>query len=267
MPQTATTTTTASPILISITGGEAAGKKAVQAGLKSRLLSLNSELKISTLHMADYALPPLCAAGEGAKGYDLERLAGELEGIVRGQGEAGDVEVDVDVEAADVVIVEGRYMLCCSRLVEVAGVKIFVDCDSDVRLARKGSSFLSFSLSNSYFFVVYDCLADWGDLRVVIRESETRSLDRILDEYVRKSKPAFEQAILPTKHISDIILPAGAEGPGLDLIAHGIMDDLKRKRGRQSLPGILANVSHLQLPLTLSEVDLTTGAPSYYQTV
>ncbi|CAZ84455.1 unnamed protein product [Tuber melanosporum] len=227
MPQTT------SPILISITGGEAAGKKAVQAGLKSRLLSLNGELKISTLHMADYALPPLLpctgTAAEGAKRYDLERLAGELEGIVRG---------DVEEAEVDVVIAEGRYMLCCSRLVEVAGVKIFVDCDSDVRLARK-----------------------------VIRESGTRSLDRILDEYVRKSKPAFEQAILPTKHISDIILPAGAEGPGLDLIAHGIMDDLKRKRGRQSLPGILASVSHLQLPLTLSEVDLTTGAPSYYQTV
>lgn len=102
---------------------------------------------------------------------------------------------------------------------------------------------------------------------IVIRESGTKSLDNILDEYVRCSKPTFEQAILPTKPISDIILPAGAEGPGLDLIAHGVMDDIKRKRGRQNLPGILASASHLQLPLTLSEVDLTTGAPSYYQTV
>ncbi|PWW78850.1 P-loop containing nucleoside triphosphate hydrolase protein [Tuber magnatum] len=221
MPQT--------PILISISGGEAAGKTAVQAGLKSRLLSLNSGLKILTLHMSDYALPhapPPLGGAEGVKGYDLERLAGELEGIVGGEADA------------DVVIVEGRYMLCCRRLVEVASVKIFVDCDSDVRLSRK-----------------------------VIRESGTRSLDRILDEYVRYSKPAFEQAILPTKPISDIILPAAAEGPGLDLIAHGVMDDIKRRRGRQSLPGILASVSHLQLPLALSEVDLTTGAPSYYQTV
>jgi len=102
---------------------------------------------------------------------------------------------------------------------------------------------------------------------IVIRESGTKSLDSILDEYVRYSKPTFEQAILPTKPISDIILPAGAEGPGLDLIAHGVMDDIKRKRSRQSLPGILASASHLHLPLTLSEADLTTGAPSYYQTV
>ncbi|CUS07501.1 unnamed protein product [Tuber aestivum] len=220
MPQT--------PILISISGGEAAGKKAVQAGLKSRLLSLNSGLKILTLQMADYALPhsPPLAGAEGVKGFDLERLAGELEGIVSGEADA------------DVVIVEGRYMLCSQRLVRVASVKIFVDCDPDVRLSRK-----------------------------VIRESGTQSLDRILDEYVRYSKPAFEQAILPTKPISDIILPAGGEGPGLDLIAHGVMDDIKRRRGRQSLPGILASVSHSQLPLTLSEVDLTTGAPSYYQTV
>lgn len=116
MPQTS--------ILISITGGEAAGKKAVQAGLKSRLLSLNSGLKISTLHMADYALtspPPLPLAGtgteaQGVEGYDLERLADELEGIAATHGEA---------DVVDVVIVEGRYLLCSRRLVEVAGVRVY----------------------------------------------------------------------------------------------------------------------------------------------
>ena len=80
--------------------------------------------------MADYALapppPPSLAggttaqAGAGVEGYDLERLADELEGIVR-----GDV-VGVDVDVVDVVIVEGRYLLCSRRLVEVAGVKVCV---------------------------------------------------------------------------------------------------------------------------------------------
>ncbi|RPA96169.1 hypothetical protein L873DRAFT_1695519 [Choiromyces venosus 120613-1] len=215
MPQT--------PIRITITGGEAAGKKTVQAGLKSRLLALNSGLKILTMHMSDYALASSSAAAAAVGGYDLERLAGDLEGV------GGD--------EADVVVVEGRYMLCSGRLVVLFSPPLF-----------------SLGKARSAFVVV------------VIRDSKTRSLDTILDEYVRYSKPAFEQAILPTKHISDIILPAGAEGPGLDLIAHGVMDDIKRKRNRQSLPGILASAAHLQLPLTLSEVDLTTGAPSYYQT-
>lgn len=77
--------------------------------------------------MADYALaPPLpslaggtTAQAGGVEGYDLERLADELEGIVR-----GDVGVGVDVDVVDVVIVEGRYLLCSRRLVEVAGVKV-----------------------------------------------------------------------------------------------------------------------------------------------
>lgn len=75
--------------------------------------------------MADYALapqppppPPSLAQAGGVEGYDLERLADELESIVR-----GDV-VGVDVDVVDVVIVEGRYLLCSRRLVEVAGVKV-----------------------------------------------------------------------------------------------------------------------------------------------
>lgn len=101
----------------------------------------------------------------------------------------------------------------------------------------------------------------------MVRDSENNiSLDSILDQYIRHSKPAFEQVILPTKSISDIILPASAEGPGLDLIAHGVMDDIKGRRRGHSLSGIRSS-AHLQLPLTLSEVDLATGAPSYYQTV
>lgn len=100
-------------------------------------------------------------------------------------------------------------------------------------------------------------------MSLVIRDQEERSLglDFILDQYVRHSKPAFEQTILPTKNVSDIILPAGAEGPGVDLIAYGVMDDIKGKRKRVS-------ISHSTLlPLALGEADLTTGVPSYYQAV
>lgn len=103
-------------------------------------------------------------------------------------------------------------------------------------------------------------------LVLVIRDQEERflGLDFILDQYVRHSKPAFEQTILPTKNVSDIILPAGAEGPGVELIAYGVMDDIKGKRKRVS---ISHSTSHTLLPLALGEADLTTGVPSYYQAV
>lgn len=160
-------------------------------------------------------------------------------------------------EAPDVIIAEGCYLLTHKKLVDLATVKIFVDCDPDVRLARKGilSCFISYIVCGTYGFLV-----------LVVRDQEERSLglDFILDQYVRHSKPAFEQTILPTKNVSDIILPAGAEGSGVELIAHGVMDDIKGKRKRVS---ISHSASHTLLPLALGEADLTTGVPSYYQAV
>lgn len=43
-------------VFISIAGGEAAGKKTVLAGLKSKLLAIGpfTKLKITTLHMTDF---------------------------------------------------------------------------------------------------------------------------------------------------------------------------------------------------------------------
>ncbi|KAH0608910.1 uncharacterized protein H6S33_001138 [Morchella sextelata] len=238
-------------ILISISGGSSAGKKTVLTGLESALRAAsNNTLSITTLHQRDFLRPlteaqhTTAAAGkldlEKLGVYDLDLMADTISALLAGGGSVGVPVVDVQhrrsenrtvVEAPDVVIAEGCYLLTHRRLVELAGVKIFVDCDADVRLARK-----------------------------VVRDQETSklSLDVILDQYVRHCKPAYEQTILPTKTVSDIILPAGAEGPGIELIAHGVMDDLKGRRRRPSLT--LTSYS-------LSEVDLTSGAGSYYQAV
>ncbi|KAH8144694.1 uncharacterized protein LAJ45_11288 [Morchella importuna] len=240
-----------SSILISISGGSSAGKKTVLTGLESALRAAsNNTLSITTLHQRDF-LHPLTEAqhASAADGkldleklgvYDLDFMAETISALLAGAGNVKVPVVDAQhrrggertvVEAPDVVIAEGCYLLTHRRLVELAGVKIFVDCDADVRLARK-----------------------------VVRDQETSKLplDVILDQYVRHCKPAYEQTILPTKTVSDIILPAGAEGPGIELIAHGVMDDLKGRRRRPSLT--LTSYS-------LSEVDLTSGAGSYYQAV
>ncbi|RPB10111.1 P-loop containing nucleoside triphosphate hydrolase protein [Morchella conica CCBAS932] len=232
-----------SSILISISGGSSAGKKTVLTGLESALRTAsNNTLSITTLHQRDFLHPlteaqhasaadgkldleklgilpfPLPLPPPGGVGvYDLDFMAETISALLAGAGNVKVPVVDAQhrrggertvVEAPDVVIAEGCYLLTHRRLVELAGVKIFVDCDADVRLARK-----------------------------VVRDQETSKLplDVILDQYVRHCKPAYEQTILPTKTVSDIILPAGAEGPGIELIAHGVMDDLKGRRRRPSL--------------------------------
>jgi uridine kinase len=81
--------------------------------------------------------------------YDLDLMADTISALLAGGGSVGVPVVDAQhrrsenrtvVEAPDVVIAEGCYLLTHRRLVELAGVKIFVDCDADVRLARKGMS-------------------------------------------------------------------------------------------------------------------------------
>lgn len=216
------------PVLISISGGSSSGKNTVLAGLATALRAAsNNTLTIETVHQRDF-LHPLTdsqaqAAGDGKldlerlDAFDLDLMADTIAALLAGKGSEG--------EAPDVVLAEGSYLLAHRRLIDMAAVKIFVDCDADVRLARK---------------VVQSRMP----------------LDVILDQYVRHCKPAYEQTILPTKNVSDIILPAGAEGPGIELIAHGVMDDLKGRKRRPSVT--VKNYS-------LSEVDLASGAGWYYQ--
>ncbi|KAF8469568.1 hypothetical protein BDZ91DRAFT_720477 [Kalaharituber pfeilii] len=124
----------------------------------------------------------------------------------------------------------------------MASVKIFVECDPDVRLARR-----------------------------VIRDSTERnlSLEHIFDQYVRFGKPAAEIAIQPTKVLADIILPRGAEGPGIELIAHGVLDDLKQLKGKKAGPGHTLALYPTTTTTTLKEADLvgTTSSLAYYETV
>lgn len=65
-------------VFISIAGGEAAGKKTVLAGLKSKLLTIGPfpKLKITTLHMTDFMRElddkEIAAASDGK--LDLEKI-------------------------------------------------------------------------------------------------------------------------------------------------------------------------------------------------
>lgn len=50
---------------------------------------------------------------------------------------------------ANVVVFEGILAFCHTRLLELMDLKIFVDTDSDVRLARRYLTYLSFTHSPS----------------------------------------------------------------------------------------------------------------------
>lgn len=84
----------------------------------------------------------------GVGAFDLDLMAETVERLMKGQMNVETLSPDftgkkrqnsiVVEEAPDVIIAEGCYLLTHKKLVDLATVKIFVDCDPDVRLARKG---------------------------------------------------------------------------------------------------------------------------------
>lgn len=131
---------------------------------------------------------------------------------------------------ANVVIFEGIMAFCKKELIDVMDLKIFVDTDSDIRLARR--------------------------LKRDITE-RGRDLEGVLKQYNRFVKPAFEQFIEPSIQHADIVVPRGAENDvAMTLIVQHVHDQLKLRgfKFRSELP--LAHVNQ-PLPSTLHVVTNT----------
>lgn len=81
-----------------------------------------------------------------------------------------------------VIIVEGILVLCNPELRKLMDIKVFVDCDSDVRLSR-----------------------------VIQRDMVERGRDvyQVLARYEKTVRPSHLQFIEPTKRFADIIVPEG----------------------------------------------------------
>ncbi len=81
-----------------------------------------------------------------------------------------------------VLIVEGILVLCNSSLRKLMDIKVFVDCDSDVRLSR----------------VIQRDIIERG-----------RDVQDTLKRYEETVRPSHLQFIEPTKRFADIIVPEG----------------------------------------------------------
>lgn len=109
---------------------------------------------------------------------------------------------------ADVVIFEGILTLAMTEVRELLHMKLFVDTDDDVRLARR----------------IRRDTCDRG-----------RDVHGVLEQYTKFVKPMFDQFVSPSKRYADVIIPwaAGDNGVAIDLIVQHIrsklgQDDLRR---------------------------------------
>ena len=90
----------------------------------------------------------------------------------------------VHVEPKPVILIEGIMTLVNKELRDMMDIRIFVDTDSDERLIRN---------------IQRDVL------------ERGRTVDMVIDRYLKVLKPMHEQFIEPSKKYADIIIPLGGE--------------------------------------------------------
>ena len=102
----------------------------------------------------------------------------------------------VHVEPRPVIIVEGILTFVEPKLRELFDIKIFVDCEADVRILRR-----------------------------IIRDTSDRgrTVESVVNQYLTTVKPMHDQFIEPTKKYADIIVPEGGHNKvALEMINHRI---------------------------------------------
>ncbi len=120
------------------------------------------------------------------------------------------------VEPADVIIFEGILTLAMDDVRKVLNMKIFVDTDDDVRLARR----------------IKRDTCDRG-----------RDVHGVIEQYTKFVKPMFDAYVSPSKKHADVIIPwaGGENGVAIDLIVQHI----RTKLGQNDLRRIFSNLKLL----------------------
>ena len=141
---------------------------------------------------------------------DMELLGDQLEALASGAAIEKPVYDFVThlrasrtelVAAADVVIVDGILLFWEPSVRALCDLKIFVDVEPDVRLARRIGR----------------------DMRVRGRQEKD-----ILDQYMATVRPMHDEFVEPTKQFADIIVPHGGENDlAIEMVAARIQERLR----------------------------------------
>lgn len=120
---------------------------------------------------------------------------------------------------ADVVLFEGILVFYFPAIRDLFHMKLFVDTDSDTRLARRVPRDIN---------------------------ERGRDLEHVLNAYMTFVKPAFEEFCSPTKKFADVIIPRGADNTvAIDLIVHHISEIVHMNAENDATKGTNNKTTHL----------------------
>lgn len=198
------------PFIVGVAGGTASGKTTVcdkiAAGLRTGIED-GDRFVLIPQDSFYRNLTPKEAANVGAYNFDhpdafaFDEMVACLRALKMGQPVSipmydytANARKDecTHVKYADVVLFDGILAFHSKELTDLMDLKVFVDVDSDTRLARR-----------------------------VRRDIVHRGRDviKILDQYEQTVKPSHDAFVYPTRATADIIVPRGAENqPAIDLV-------------------------------------------------
>lgn len=126
------------------------------------------------------------------------------------------------VTPADVVIIEGILVLYMEEIRQMCNMKIFVDTDDDVRLARR----------------IQRDVAERG-----------RDVAGVIEQYTRFVKPAFDSFVAPSRRHADVIIPwqRGDNVVAIDILTEHIRGKLQQPDLRRIYTNLEVIPSNFQI--------------------
>ena len=204
------------PILICIAGGSASGKTTVVDEIRSRI----QDKAIFIKHDDYYRVQDHLTKEERKKtNYDHpeslenELLVEHLKMLLDGKEiqkpiydfveQTRKKEIEI-IYPKPIIILEGILVLEDARIRDLASIKVFVNCDDDLRFIRR--------------------------LKRDVEERQ-RSVESIINQYMNTVRPMYHLFVRPTIRYADIIIPNDREhAVGTELLIRNIESLLKENK-------------------------------------
>lgn len=183
------------PLLIGIAGGTGSGKSTVARRVAEALHRAAIAFIDMDAYYHDYAHLSLEERRhlnwDHPERFDIDLFIRQMRELLAGRAIDKPVydfvthtrsAATVKVPPADVIVVDGILLFVEERVRDLFDVKVFVDADADVRLARR----------------IKRDMAKRG-----------RPLDEILEQYNSTVRPMHLQFVEPSKRYADVIVPRG----------------------------------------------------------